>query len=367
MDHQLGQYRAELFDELIARLLAVLYPEAQVTRRMALRVPHKGAFRSVSIDFRVRVPSSDIVVETKAPYIDAVADVVNNALRNLRVVVDSLSPGRTKTFVLAIPTSFPQASSSALEETRRAAAASGAEVKVWDGDELLKLVRERLSAEIKSFSVDELKRVLGLGVDVEPFVAPLAGFDEGLKDDVVVLVADFCSFSRFVQASGSDTGLITSVMARFYRETRQAIRIGGGALDKYMGDGILAYWFGEGAGAQLELCLQQLMGIAVNLAEEWQEQIDYAVEIKGLRAGAALGSVLFVSEQPSHPIHAIGDPINIAARLQGAAEPNSLVISNRLRKRFFGARDDFEEGGSFDLKNIGSVIGWRKTFGKNGA
>ena len=368
MDHQLGQYRAELFDELIARLLTAMYPEAEVTRKIALRVPHRGAFRSVSIDFRVRVSASDIIVEIKAPYTDAVADVVNSALRNLKTVVNSLSPSRTKCFILAIPTSFPQASCAALEETRHAACASGASVLVWDGDELLKLVREHLSIEIESFSVDEVKRALGLESDAEPAVTSMVGLDEGLKEDVVVLVADFCSFSRFVQASGSDTELITSVMARFYRETRQAINEGNGVLDKYMGDGILAYWFGEDASAQLETCLQRLIGIAVNLAEEWQDQIDYPVGVKGLRAGAAIGSVLFVSEQPpSYPIHAIGDPVNIAARLQGAAEPNSLVISNRLRKRFFGARDDFEEVGSFDLKNIGNVIAWRKTFGKNGA
>lgn len=365
MDHQLGQYRAELFDELIARLLAAMYPETHITRKIALRVPHNGAFRSVSIDFRVNVPSGDIAVETKAPYTDAVADVVNSALRNLQTIVKLLSPGRMKTFILAIPTSFPRVSCAALEETRHTASASGATVKVWDGDELLKLVREHLSTKITSFSVDDLKKVLGYESDKEPVAVPLVRLTEGLKDDVVTLVADFCSFSRFVQASGSDTELVSSVMARFYRETRQAISEGGGVLDKYMGDGILAYWFGEDAGIQLETCFQRLMGIAVNLAQEWQDQIDYPVEVKGLRGGAAIGRVMFVSEQPHSPIHAIGDSVNIAARLQGAAKPNSLVISNRLRKRFFGARDDFEEAGSFDLKNIGNVIAWRKTFGKN--
>jgi class 3 adenylate cyclase len=367
MNHQLGQYRAELFDELVARLLAAMYPQASVTRKIALRLPHKGAFRSVGIDFRVGLPSGDIVVETKAPYTDAVADVVNNALRSLKTVVELLSPGRIKTFMLAIPTSFPQVSSGLLEETRLVADAVGATVKVWDGDELLKLVREHLSTEITSFSVDDLKKALGTESVAGPSDAPLVGLSDGLKDDVVILVADFCSFSRFVQASSNDTGLVASVMARFYRETRQAIKASNGHLDKFMGDGILAYWFGEDAGAAIVRCVEQLMGISVNLAEEWQDQIDYAVDPKGLRAGAALGSVLFVSEQPPNPlIHAIGDSVNIAARLQGMAEPNSLMISNRLRKRFFGARDDFGEVAPFNLKNIGKVIAWRKSFGKNG-
>ncbi|MBV9958239.1 MAG: adenylate/guanylate cyclase domain-containing protein [Acidobacteria bacterium] len=368
MDHQRGQYRAELFDEMIARLLTALYSQAHITRGIALRIPHKGAFRSVSIDFQVGLAAGDIVVETTAPYTDAVADVINSALRRLKTIIELLTPGDIKTVILATPTSFPHASYGVLEETRRAAAAAGVTVKIWDADELLKLVREHFSTNLTSFSVDELKSLPGLRADAAPAVAPLGELEEGMRDDVVVLVADFCSYSRFVQASGADTSLVASLMARFYRETRQAVKDGCGILDQHMGDGILAYWFGQDSGAQLESCLKRLMGIAVNLADEWQEQVDYLVEPKGLRAGAAIGSVMFVSEQPLNPtIHAIGDAVNIAARLQAEAEPNSLVISNKLRKRFFGAEVDFEEAGPFNLKNIGSVIAWRKSFGEKDA
>jgi class 3 adenylate cyclase len=364
MKHQQGQYRAELFDELIARLLRGMYPEARVVRKLTLRVPHKGAFRSISIDFRAALSAGDIVVETTAPYTDAVADVVNSALRRLKTIVELMTPGPIKTFVLAIPTSFPQASGSALEELRRAAVAAGASVAVWDAQELRRLVGEHLSTEITSFTVEELKKALGHESSSLPTLVPLVGLKEGLKEGVVVLVADFCSYSRFVQASGADTELVTSVMARFYRESRQAVIEAQGFIDKFMGDGVLAYWFGPDAGARLEACVERLIGIAVNLAGEWQDQIDYSVEPKGLRAGAALGSVMFVSEQPGLPLHAIGDCINIAARLQGESEPNSLVVSNRLRKRFYGAREDFEEVGPYNLKNIGQVIAWRKSFGK---
>jgi len=338
-----------------------MYPEARITSKRALRVHHKGAFRSVSIDFLVAIPSGNIVVETKAPYTDAVADVVNSALRRLKTVVELLSTaGRMKTIILAIPTAFPEASLGVFEETQLAANAAGATIKVWDANELLKLVSKYLSTEITSFSIEELKKVLGVKSPAESVVAP------GLKQSVVVLVADFCSFTSFVHASIADAELIESVMARFYRETRQAINEDDGVVDKYMGDGVLAYWFGEDAGARFEKCLQRLMGIAVNLADEWQDQIDSAVEPKGLRAGGAIGDVLFVSENPPNPpIHAIGDSINVASRLQGIAKPNSLVITNRLRKRFFGTRDDFEWVGKVKLKNIDPVIAWRKNFGNS--
>jgi class 3 adenylate cyclase len=366
MEHQLGQYRAQLFDELIARLLGAMYPKAEMIPKDLLRVPHNGTFRSLSIDFRLSMVPGDIAIETKAPYSESSVDELNQSLRRLSTMIDLLSPGRIKTFILAVPIPFPHACSVTLEEVQRKASQAGAVVTVWDSTELLKLVRKHLSVEMESFSVSELERALPVeSSDVSRL--SLDRLKPGVFENVVVLLADFCSFSRFVVASDSDNALISSIMARFYRETGQTIIETGGLIDKYMGDGILVYWFGNDAGVQLERCVQRLGGIAVSLAEEWQDCIDYSVEPQGLRAGAAIGPVLFVSEQPmSSTIHAIGGAINLAARLQSAARPNNLVLSNRLRKRFFGNRSDFDEIGP-DLKNIGIVRAWSKALGTPGA
>lgn len=362
LTHHVGQYRAELFDDFVARLLTAMHPQATLSRKIALRLPHDGAFRSVSIDFRLTSRSGDIVIETKAPYTEPADQALEKALERFRTIVALLSSGRIQAFILALPAALPQKLLEAFKQIQNSTSPPSAMVVLWDEYELKKLAKKYLGADIKTFSVEELENVLRIESPAPLVSAPKAGVNE----NVVALVADFCSFTKFVEASGGYTDLLESMMGRFYRETRQAIRQEQGFLDKYMGDGVLAYWFGHDAGRSLERCVQRLVGIAVNLADEWQDQIDSAVEIKGLRAGAAIGTILFVSEErpPGLPLHAIGNPVNVAHRLQGEAEPNSLVVSNRLRLRFFEGRPDFERIDHLSLKGINPVVAWRKSFGK---
>jgi adenylate cyclase len=189
---------------------------------------------------------------------------------------------------------------------------------------------------------------------------------------VVVLCADFCSYTKFVLASGGDKDLISSVLGRFYRETRRIIEDNGGWVDKYMGDGILAFWMPSAVsdadlGGRIDACSAQLIACALGIAKEWQDQIDHSVEIVGMRVGAAIGKVLFIPEAigKEKPLHAISDFINLAARLQSAAKENSLVISNRLRKTCFDATGSFRELEPLELKNFGKVVAWSKDYEKS--
>ncbi len=366
MNHRVGQFRAELFDELVGRLLKAVYPEAVIMQRYALRVPHNARFRSVSIDFRLKLPSGDVIVETKAPYIEPVVGTMESAIRRFNTIVELLASDRIRTFILAIPTTVPESLQGTLREIQQKAEAQSAVVVVWDESALLQLVRQHLALDLTSFSLDELKRVLrpASTVDLVQLPAP------GLHNNVVILMADFCSFTSFMNATrnfnayGKSNGhqYVESIMGRFYRETRKAIYDHQGVVDKYIGDGVLAYWFGDN-GANFELCFKRMMEIAVNLADEWQDEIDDSVEPTGLRGGCAIGDVLVVAEDSENFLrHVISHQINLASRLQGEAAPNSVVISNQLRKRFFTARDDFEKR-RISLKGIGPVVAWQKTFG----
>ena len=186
---------------------------------------------------------------------------------------------------------------------------------------------------------------------------------------MIVLCADFCSYSKFVHASGNDRELVISIMGRFYRETREAIVSAGGIVDKFMGDGVLAFWrLEDKAGKvwpQIDKCLMELIGISLNLATEWQDQIDLAVAPKGLRAGAAFGDILMIAEttKQASPIHAIGECINIAARLQGEARPNTLLLSNKLKSVVPDGAKAFKKLDAKALKNIGDTIVWEKDYG----
>jgi class 3 adenylate cyclase len=81
-----------------------------------------------------------------------------------------------------------------------------------------------------------------------------------------------------------------------------------------------------------------------------------------LRVGAAVGTVLFIPEDPNNPspIQAIGEAINIAVRLQSLARPNRLYVSNRLKTHSFERDEEFTEEAPKKLRNIGIIANWSR-------
>ncbi len=385
IDHRRGQYRAELFERLVWHLLFAVYAGSTVKRQYILpRDPEHGGL-SYSVDFLVSSEQGECtVVETKAPYTDTASFGVNKTFRYLKDVFTRLkSTVNVKRIVVAIASELPAASAKEFSEASSFFASAGIETVLWDAKVLSHLCGRYLRLTIHSFSLENLQDAIGklepglrgsAEVQPEASLVATAGSESllqlptGEHDGVIALCADFCSYSKFVHASGGDRELILSIMSRFYRETRTIVEECGGKLDKFMGDGLLAFWLptkGSNDTARcLNECIARLIGGALEVAEEWQEQIDMAVEPRGMRAGAAVGPVLFIPESASGttPLHAIGECINIAARLQSHSKPNEVLISNRLHNEYFTEDARFDQVPPLELKNIGSVVAWRKSF-----
>src|SRR4051812_726448 len=324
MNHYQGQYRAQLFDELINRLLRKVYPEPtdHLIRNAAFAVDRGGTMESISVDFVVDRPNGQVLIETKAPYANAADRVIRRTIERLIVSVRRVSQDTPVTkAILAAPMDLSAGLLHSVDEARESLAET--RLELWGAEELRRLTADLLGATIGTFSIAELESIVGSHRISSPpqhatTEADVVRLPVGEKKAVVVLSADFCSFSAFVHASGSNSALISSVMGRFYRESRAAIYEHQGILDKFIGDGILCYWFDVKKPDMIEACVARLVGIALNIAEEWQDQIDLSVVPKGLRAGAAVGDVLFIEER-ADAIHAVGESINLAARLQSAA------------------------------------------------
>jgi len=392
VDHQAGQYRAELFEILIFHLLKAAFTNSVVVHGLVLPRSKEEPRPSLSLDFAIfDGPRITAIVETKSPYTDSASFGINKTFRRVKDAFlrfpAAIKPAQ---IIVAIASELPAASareSSAAQDFFRQ---FDVDLKVWDAKKLTQLIAKHLNLTIHSFSIQNLKKALR-AIDPDavaesdappeqgegglPSTKTSAGGDRSPKsgehDDVVVLCADFCSYTKFVLASGGDRELISSVMGRFYRETRRIIEDAGGYIDKYMGDGILAFWMpspisGAELGKKIEDCASRLITSALGIAKEWQDQIDHSVEITGMRVGAAVGKVLFIPEIPGRdqPMHAISDYINLAARLQSAAKENSLVISNRLRKTCFDSDGSFQELEPLELKNFGKVVAWAKDYEK---
>ena len=125
----------------------------------------------------------------------------------------------------------------------------------------------------------------------------------------------------------------------------------GGSVAKYMGDGALVY-FGypeayEDAAARAilaGLALIEAVGILRRSSPGFPQ----------LRVGIATGTVVVgepVGEGPSHERVAVGETINLAARIQALAKPDTVVVSETTWT-IAGAAFNYEALGSQTLKGI---------------
>ena len=151
-----------------------------------------------------------------------------------------------------------------------------------------------------------------------------------------ILHADVVAFSRLMGEDEAGT-------ARTLREHRAAadplIAEHGGRIVKTAGDGALIE-FGSVVGAmQCAIALQKLM-VERNAGIPGERRMD-------LRIGVHLGDVLIDGDD------IIGDGVNIAARLEGIAEPGGICISEDAFRQVRGRVDaEFDDIGEQSLKNI---------------
>lgn len=196
--------------------------------------------------------------------------------------------------------------------------------------------------------------------------APEDVLPEGGYPRVVALIADLSGFSSYVRDTPSPE-IVHFVLSRFYSASRDAVLDHGGMLYRFMGDAVLAF-FGmpehtrDCESAALS-CAEALLDIGASVSHEWQRLIDRVQDAHGVHVGIAMGGIEMVPLrvfQPSH-LGAVGDTVNLAARLGSVAKAGEIVVSNALfhalAPELHGA---FESIPSLEAKNVGRIKAWRR-------
>src|ERR1700749_2570563 len=127
---------------------------------------------------------------------------------------------------------------------------------------------------------------------------------------VTILFCDVSGSTAF--AESRDPEAVRTVMARYFDVARAAIERHGGTLEKFIGDAVMAV-FG------VPVVREDDALRAVRAAEELRD----AVEID-VRIGVNTGEVVTGTGETLVP----GDAVNVAARLEQAAEPGEVLIGS---------------------------------------
>ena len=151
-----------------------------------------------------------------------------------------------------------------------------------------------------------------------------------------ILAADVVGYSRLMGEDEAGT-------AKAVRERREAatpiVRSFGGRLVKTTGDGVLLEFPSVVAAVECAVAIQTMMAERnADMPEE--KRIRY-------RIGVNLGDVLIEGDD------ILGDGVNIAARLEGIAEPGGICLSGTAYDHVLGkVQANFVDLGEKDLKNI---------------
>src|SRR5216684_6765327 len=155
-----------------------------------------------------------------------------------------------------------------------------------------------------------------------------------------ILAADVAGYSRLM-------GLDETGTAQTLREHRAAadplVAEHGGRIVKTTGDGVLMEFPSVVGAVQCAVALQKLMAER-NAGVPGERRMDW-------RVGIHFGDILIEGED------ILGDDVNIAARLEGIAEPGGICISEDTFRQVRGKIEvEFLDGGEQALKNIARPV-----------
>ena len=187
-----------------------------------------------------------------------------------------------------------------------------------------------------------------------PLAIETAAKDTAERRQVTVMFCDLVGSTAL--SARMDPEDLREVISAYQKCVAETVRRFGGFVAKYMGDGVLVY-FGypqaheDDAERAVRAGLELIAAVAaLKSPVSLQTRVGIATGL------VVVGDLIGSGEAQEHGI--VGETPNLAARLQGVAEPNTVVIAEGTR-RLLGNLFEFEDLGAKDLKGIvGPVRAW---------
>jgi class 3 adenylate cyclase/tetratricopeptide (TPR) repeat protein len=175
--------------------------------------------------------------------------------------------------------------------------------------------------------------------------------DRAERRQVTVMFSDLVGSTAL--SARMDPEDLREVITAYQKCVAETVQRFGGFVAKYMGDGVLVY-FGYPQAHEDDAERAVRAGLEL-VAAVGALKTDAPLQT---RVGMATGLVVvgdLIGSGPSQEQAIVGETPNLAARLQGIAEPNEVVIAEDTR-RLIGHLFDLEDLGATDLKGIAGPV-----------
>jgi TOMM system kinase/cyclase fusion protein len=212
-----------------------------------------------------------------------------------------------------------------------------------------------VSVESLIEALDEIGRGdLPVRPDPDPTPAPLTS--QGERRHLTVMFCDLVGSSALGQQL--ETEVYSRVVQAYHARTAEAIERYEGHVAQHLGDGLLVYFgYPQAHEDDAERAVRAGREILRELATlNPRLEAEHGIELQA-RVGIHTGPVVVgeVGGEARRETLALGDTINVAARLEGFAEPDTVVISDATLRLVAGLFVT-EDRGSPALKGISAPI-----------
>ena len=167
---------------------------------------------------------------------------------------------------------------------------------------------------------------------------------EAERRQLTVMFADLVGSTAL--SARLDPEELRDIIGAYHRRCAEVITSSGGFVAKYLGDGVLAYFgYPQAHEEDAERAVRAGLALIEAVAKLDAGQ---ATSLR-VRVGIATGLVVvgdLLGEGAAQEQAVIGETPNLAARLQGLAEPNTVVIADNTRRML---------GGLFDYRDLGTL------------
>jgi class 3 adenylate cyclase/tetratricopeptide (TPR) repeat protein len=193
----------------------------------------------------------------------------------------------------------------------------------------------------------------------------------GERRQLTVMFCDLVGSTELAQRLGADE--LAVAVGEYQNTCARVVRGFNGHIAQYLGDGVLVYFgypqaYEDDAIRAVNCALEILAAIPVlnaQMAEQLPALAGKAIEVRiGIHSGMVVLSDMGRGDE--QPRLALGDTLNIAARLQSEAEAGVIVISEATRRLVHGAfvLDDL---GSAQLKGVAAPVETYRVVARSGA
>ena len=167
------------------------------------------------------------------------------------------------------------------------------------------------------------------------------------RQEVSVMFIDIAGFTAFTDTSEPEE--ISDFLEVFYQAMMEELSQHSGTLDKFLGDGVLAYF-----GAPDELPDKECKAASAALAIQKRfgqisaEFVQRGGPILNIRCGITTGYVTvgYLGGEKYAAYTVVGRPVNLASRLQTAAQPGQTLLDKHTAAKLEGV---------FDLTKLGEI------------